>query len=287
MREELLAQKVRQMASSAVAVTTPAAAWEYHNRMERQVTAEFVPFPVEEFVKEVKVEPTPKEVNELYEKYKGDYPMPDSPEPGFKQRAKAEFQYVVADYNKFLQEEKLKVTPEQIAKYYEDNKNSFRIDEPPAEEPPADEPSGDNADDPRTATPQPPVPPSEEAAPAETQPDENESTDEADPAKEKPAGEPGDEGETGDAGVTAETPAAEAAEEPAAEEPAGDKPEDKPADEPKVELPPVTTDDGDKPATESAPGEDDLNCASRKRAEIQASRRRGRGYPPAAGFGPG
>ena len=34
-------------------------------------------------------------VKELYEKYKGDYPMPDSPEPGFKQRPKADFQYVV------------------------------------------------------------------------------------------------------------------------------------------------------------------------------------------------
>ena len=239
LREELLAQKVRQMASTAVAVTTPAAAWEYHNRMERQVTAEFVPFAVDDFVKQVKAEPTNKEVQELYETYQGDYPMPDSPEPGFKQRAKAEFQYFVGDYDKFLQEEKKKVTRAQIAKYYEENKNSFRIDEEPA-----DDVGAANPDDPRSAKPMPPVPPNDEAAPAD------EAT-----LPEKKEGEPGAQGEAGEAGEAAVDDAA------AEEKPA----EEQPADEPKVELPPVDDKQDEQPTTpDKDPDDDDLTAPPEK-----------------------
>jgi hypothetical protein len=234
LREELLAHKLRQMASSAVAVTTPVAAWDYHNRMGRQVTAEFVPFSVDEFIPQVKAEPTNKEVQELYEKYKGNYPLPRSAEPGFKHWPKAEFEYFVADYSQFLQEEKAKVTREQIEQYYAENKNSFRIDEEPAEEPVVD------PDDPRSAKPNPPVPPAEAAAPA----------GDATP----PAGEPGVQGESGEAGEGATE--ADKPETPA-EEPAAEKAEPElPAVDPKDETPPATT--------EPASGDDDLTAPPEK-----------------------
>ncbi len=254
LREELLAQKLRQMMFTATVVTTPVAAWEYHNRMERQVTAEFVPFPVADFVKDVKTEPTTREINELYEEHKSDYPFPESPEPGFKRWAEADFEYFVADYSKYLQEEKAKVTQQQIEKYYEDNKNSWRIDEEPAfEEPTDEEETTTDPDDPRGAEPKPPVPSSEEDSPAETTPPAEEEA--APPAGEEAtlppkeetedaAGEPGAQGEAGDAGEEA------AAEETAAEEtPATDKPE--------VELPPVEVPAEDPQTTTD---EDDLTA---------------------------
>jgi len=247
-REELLAAQVRAMSPQG-GVTTPSDAWAYYNRLNRTVTAEFVPFRVEDYIDQV-AEPTDRQIEEYYEKYKHDYPNPTSPEPGFKERRKVEFHYLVADVDEFLKEEKAKVTRAEIEEYYQANKDSFRetdaqgddgqgdVDELPSQDPAGD---GDrDADDPRKAAPRPPVvpgslPPQVEAAEPDSVDDgaeqgaveeiepavgdeAAENRDDAEDAAREPAdGQPGSEGEEGspgEAGSDSATPSEDPSEDP-------------------------------------------------------------------------
>jgi hypothetical protein len=104
---------------------TPADRWEYFSRLNRKLTAEILPVAVEKFVAEIP-DPSPDELRKFYDLYKNDYPDPSSPTPGFRRPFRAQFQYVKADYDKKLKEEMAKVTDEEIAEYYEKNKDDFK-----------------------------------------------------------------------------------------------------------------------------------------------------------------
>jgi hypothetical protein len=104
---------------------TPADRWEYFSRLNRKVTAEILPVAVEKFVAEIP-DPSADELRKFYELYKNDYPDSSRPTPGFKRPFRAQFQYVKADYDKKLKEEMAKVTDEEIAEYYEKNKDDFK-----------------------------------------------------------------------------------------------------------------------------------------------------------------
>jgi len=104
---------------------TPADRWEYFRRLNRKVTAEILPVAVEKFVAEIP-DPSADELRKFYDLYKNDYPDPSRPTPGFKRPFRAQFQYVKADYDKKLKEEMAKVTDDQIAEYYEKNKDDFK-----------------------------------------------------------------------------------------------------------------------------------------------------------------
>lgn len=219
LREELLAQRLRQMAFAGVAVTTPSSAWEYYNRLNRRVTAEFIEFPTAEYLAKVTAEPTDAQIQELYDEAKGRYASPDDPEPGFKRREKINSQYFVADYDTLLQEEKAKITDEQIAQYYEENKENFRIE---PEEDDAGMVDEIDPDDPRQAIPTPPVPPTDDEAQSDDSPAD---ADEAPSETETQDGAPGDAGEPGEAGE--EAPAVDSEGDTATEE--GETPAEEPA----------------------------------------------------------
>jgi hypothetical protein len=104
---------------------TPADRWEYFSRLNRKVTAEILPVSVDKFVGEIP-DPSADELRKFYDLYKNDYPDPSRPTPGFKRPFRAQFQYVKADYDKKLKEEMGKVTDEEIAEYYEKNKDDFK-----------------------------------------------------------------------------------------------------------------------------------------------------------------
>lgn len=152
LRTTLMAYEMDKLARAGLAVTSPADAWEYHNRINRRITAEFVPFTVTDYVSKVTGEPTSAELTKLYDEHKYQDPNPDSPEPGFHVPMKVDFHYFVANRDKFVQEEKGKVTRQQIEEYYQERKNNFRI--------PEDFGVVDEVDesDPRQATPRPPQP---------------------------------------------------------------------------------------------------------------------------------
>jgi hypothetical protein len=104
---------------------TPGDRWEYFCQLNRKVTAEILPVSVEKFVAEIP-DPSADELRKFYDLYKNDYPNPYSPTPGFKRPFRAQFQYVKADYDKKLKEEMAKITDEEIAEYYEKNKDDFK-----------------------------------------------------------------------------------------------------------------------------------------------------------------
>ncbi len=215
LRTELLAMQYYQFFISSLTDVPPAQRFDYYSRLNRQAKTELMPLAVVDFVNQVS-DPSDAELKEYYEKYKNTYPDPTSPEPGFKKPKRASFQYFKGSLDSLTETLKDDVTDEEIAKYYEENKQQF-----PA--------SGLNA--PSTAAPAAETP-AEAATP--------------EPAAEEPAAETPEEKPASDA--PSETPA----ETPSAEEPATEQPpvEEAPASEqPAEDTPPATE---EKPAEEAS-----------------------------------
>ena len=78
LREELLAQKIRLMAQTGVFPRSPAAAWDYYSRLNRQIKAELMPLEVSEFINEIP-DPSDEELKAFFEKHKDQYAVPYSP----------------------------------------------------------------------------------------------------------------------------------------------------------------------------------------------------------------
>ena len=203
LRIELSAQHMRMMAGSGVFAMSPALAWDAFNRLNRRVKAELLPVAVADFESKVTTQPTEDQIQTLYDEGKDRYPSPDSPEAGFKRRRKIAFQYLKADFDKFLQAEMATVTKEQIQEYYEKNKNDFKVTEAP--------PAGTGEAKPAEPSP---APAADAAAKPEAEPAKPAPAEE--PAAAKPAGPP--TAPAADAAATPEAkPAGAEAKEPAAE----------------------------------------------------------------------
>ncbi len=146
LRRELMAMQVRSMMQSGDHPISPVRLWDFYNRLERKVSAEILPIPVNAYLDKVR-EPSESELTALFEKYKNDYPQPDAPTPGFKQRTQAEFSYIKFDFDEFYEAELAAVTDEEIKQYYEEHKDEYRaltlleddLDVPDVPDSPADE----------------------------------------------------------------------------------------------------------------------------------------------------
>jgi len=283
LRTELLAQHMRFMAGSGVFAMSPGLAWDAFNRLNRAVKTELLPLPAEDFKSKVTAQPTEAEVSALYEEGKSRYAAPDAAEPGFKRRRKIAFQYLKADFEKYLQQEMAALTQEQVAEYYEKNKGDFKVPEsPPAEEKkPAGKPEAGAGD---AAPKQPPADLEKpEAKPTEAKPEAKPA--EAKPAKPKP--EPAKPAETKPEPAKP-TDAKPADDKPAPAKPTDAKPEPaKPAEAPSTK--PATTPEPTPKEKESAAKEVELNLdppaskdAPAKAGESKQSRNRT--SPPPAAF---
>jgi hypothetical protein len=186
LRRELLARNYLRLVASGD-VMTPDDAWSYYNRLTRRVTTSILAFPAADYVDRAP-QPSKAEVQALYDKHKEQYPLPASPEPGFKQRPLYKFAYFKAGYDKFIDEEKAKISDEEVQKYYEEHKESYKVPELPAtktDATPGDEgaaktsesPETDPAKTPDLTPPENPSPPGADAD-AET-PAKSEETPEA------------------------------------------------------------------------------------------------------------
>ncbi|MFM9069053.1 MAG: hypothetical protein ACKOUR_17230, partial [Planctomycetota bacterium] len=209
LRMEMKAQDVLNIMGRGLATTSPAAAWENFQRLHHRVQCEVLPIPVADYLEKVS-EPSNKEALDFYNEHKNNFAHPDFPDPGFRQRLKASFEYLKIDFNQFLEAEKAKLTDEQLKAEYElrVSRGEFKMPELPPENPATEKPATEKPDAEK---------PSEEK-PATEKPATEKPIEEK-PATEKPA---------------AEKPAAEkpAAEKPAADKPAAEKPcQDKPATE--------------------------------------------------------
>ena len=138
LQHELLAQQMLMMTRAGLFVVPPHEAWDFHNRMQRRVQTELVALSVDSFKDKVTKTPSDAEIQTLYDEGKNRFPNPYSPEPGFKRRHKIAFEYVRADSGKLQDEEAAKIkdtiTDEDIEKYYEENKERYRVIELPGDE---------------------------------------------------------------------------------------------------------------------------------------------------------
>lgn len=194
LRDEILARKLQETYEANIAVT-PAQSWEYFVRLNDRVTVEVMPVAVEQFLDQVP-NPTDARLREFFEEHKEQYAVPDivhgveldSPQPGFRQPARAAFAFVKADYDTIVDQLAEEVTDEEIAKYYEENQRQFvrpqLLDDEPAEENSAEEtPAEEPANSEPAEQPTPEQPAANEAEPA---PEADAPADET-PADEAPA----------------------------------------------------------------------------------------------------
>lgn len=221
LREAMLAHSMLRMygVGTMTLAEMPINRWEGWRAVNDHLMLEVAALPAEQFVAEVPA-PTDEQLRELYEQYKEQEPAPQfvegvelpSPIPGFAIPRRVKLQYLRANFDTFVDRFKQEVTDEEVAKYYEENKEQFRaafsldsIEFP------------DFGRDPETETPQP-----------ESDSPEPESSE-----------------------TPAETPAGTPAEEPSSEEPAEQPAEETPSETPASEPEAPADEPADTPATES------------------------------------
>lgn len=106
---------------------TPAERWDYFCRLERRITLQAYPFPVERYLADRRIpEPSDEQLAAFYDKYKDQVASPMSPEPGFKLPDGVKLEYLKADYVKFFDAAKTKITEDEIRADFEKRKEKLR-----------------------------------------------------------------------------------------------------------------------------------------------------------------
>ena len=207
LREEMLARNYITSHQFAWETITPQQRWDDWLTVNDRVVIEAAAMPAESFITEVD-NPSDADLARFYEEHKDRVPMPEaigqlelpSATPGFAIPRKVDAQFIEADYDEYLTKLEAEVTDEEIAKYYEENKELFikadtglidSTEEKPVEGEPGKQ---ESTTDPST-TPPAETPPSETTPPAETAPAEP-ATEPAPPTDGKAAEEPTDNDET-------------------------------------------------------------------------------------------
>ncbi len=132
LREEMLARNYVASHQFAFDTVTPQQRWEDWLSVNDRVVIEAAALPAESFLTEVK-EPTDAELAKFFDEHKSREPQPDflgqvelpSPTPGFAIPRKIDVQFIRADYEKFLAKLESEVSEDEIAKYYDQNKDLF------------------------------------------------------------------------------------------------------------------------------------------------------------------
>lgn len=274
MKKELAILQMYLAYQSAQPAVTPAAAWEAYLRTSRQVQATVVPFPVKDYLAEVKEEPSRGEITKYYERYKTEYANPLSYEPGFRRPYEAKFGYFHAKFDDFLERAKQQVTDEQVRAAYDEAiaRGEFReldlpsIDEDPLPLPgegaaPAagETPPGDAALPPAETAPAAEGTPPGDAAPETTPAPEGSTPEGSAPATPPAEGAPGEPAAPIEEVPGESTPPAETPEENASLKTADDRlfvvlqEESQPAtEEPAAETPASEAPAGEAPAADDA-----------------------------------
>jgi hypothetical protein len=149
---ELMANQMQICARAAIPfVPNPVEAMELYGRTMEQIECEVLPIEVEKYVSKVEGQPSAADIKKLYEEGKFQFSDPTGERPGFKIGRKLNLQYVVADYQTYLQNEMNKLSDEDVQKEYDrlvEEKNDLVMEAIPVDdtiqiEPP---PSDGNSD---------------------------------------------------------------------------------------------------------------------------------------------
>ncbi len=270
LRHQLLAELYQRGALAGVVdgqlpIVTPVEQWENFLKLNRQADASAFAVMVEDFMEKTNKNPGAAEIRAVYEEGKELYANDQSPDPGFRRRETASFEYVVANLQSFVDREAATISEETLRAEYDRRLagGDFKLpddipaDEPAAETTPAAETSEAEAKPAEEAKPVTEEPSAEEAKPAEADQSRMNASDngirlvafqdeEAKPAEAVPADDPAPPAEPA-------TPAEEAAPVPK-DEPAKEAPpaEEKPVSD---EKPAETTKEEEKPMAEEKPAE--------------------------------
>jgi hypothetical protein len=134
LREELLAHSYLASFQFAFRTVTPEQGYQDWLRVNDRIVVEAAAVPVDSFVVEVP-DPTEADLKDLFEEHKMREPQPDligqvefpSPVPGFRIPRKIDVQFIQAEYDQFLAKVENEITEEEIAKFYDDNKDPLFI----------------------------------------------------------------------------------------------------------------------------------------------------------------
>lgn len=213
-------------------LVTPGSVWQNYLRLNQSARVEAYPVLTTDFIKDVKGTPTESDMRAIYDEGASKFPSPNSSDPGFRRRYQAELEYVYGSWNKLIEAEKAKISPEALKVEYE------RMVAQGGLQVPVDPPK--LPENPATTTPPAPA-----TAPATSQAAEGEKPLTANKPAEGQPPAPGVEPKT-DVPKTEEPkpeepkPEATKPEEPKADKPAEEKPaEEKPAEEKPAEEKPA------------------------------------------------
>jgi len=127
LRHELMAQQYEQLIFPATQIQTPVSRWNMYQSLNREVSVEYVPLPVDRFIAKV---PKPDEVTLLafFDKYRLNEATYYGIEPGFKQPHKVAFQYFKVKIDDFTSQ--VQVSEEEIVAAYERDKDTLYRNRP-------------------------------------------------------------------------------------------------------------------------------------------------------------
>lgn len=134
LREEMLAKNFINSNQYAFGTVTPQQRWKDWLRVNERVIVEAAAVPTDSFLVDVK-DPTDDELKDFFEKYKMRDAQPDrigttelpSATPGFRIPRKIDVAFLEANFDSYVTKAEEKVTDEQIAKFYEENKDRMFI----------------------------------------------------------------------------------------------------------------------------------------------------------------
>lgn len=141
LREELAARMAAEMTFPR-AVSTPQQRWQDFRKVNVKQSIEATTIPVEAFTKSVP-DPSNDELLAFFKKHAEKVPTAKG-DPGFFQPMRARLAYVEADYD-VIESKVTAPTDEEVAKYYEDNKELFADRTPPVPDKKDDAPEGDDS----------------------------------------------------------------------------------------------------------------------------------------------
>jgi hypothetical protein len=134
LREEMLARNYINSHQFALETVTPDQRFADWRRVNDHVVLEAAALPIEKFEVDVP-KPTDEELAAFFDKYKSVEASPvmyfntelPSATPGFAISRKIDVQFIAANYDEFLKKVEGEITDEEIAKYYEENKDPLFI----------------------------------------------------------------------------------------------------------------------------------------------------------------
>ncbi|MGL4513661.1 MAG: hypothetical protein ACRCT8_11280 [Lacipirellulaceae bacterium] len=135
LRDAILQKNYLTSHQFSFATVLPAERWDDWRKVNERIVLEVAPIAVEKYLDKAP-EPSDAEVEALFEEYKNRAPSPDllsaygnvelaSPLPAFATPAQVKLQYVVAEFDDFVNRVADEVTEEEVVAFYKENRESF------------------------------------------------------------------------------------------------------------------------------------------------------------------